>query len=131
MGKSFKGFSKALSLILAVAMVVTCVPTSAYAAELLSVDESEDLLIGGDSLVEESSDALVTDDASASEDNSSISIDTQKASAPLDDPDENKSGKEDFGPDQANEDITVTLTNSDDSNLVFYTKNGDTYSAVT
>ena len=106
MGKSFKGFSKALSLILAVAMVVTCVPTSAYAADLLA-GESEDLLISNDNVAEEASDALV--DASASEENSSTSIDTQTASAPSDDADENTAGEE-VEPDRSNSDVNIGFT---------------------
>ena len=98
MGKSFKGFSKALSLILAVAMVVTCVPTSAYAAELLA-DESEDILISNDAVAEESSDALVTDDASASEEKSSSLIDTQTEADLAAAPEENTAGEEDVLPD--------------------------------
>jgi hypothetical protein len=62
MGKSFKRFSKALSLILAAAMVVSCVPTSAYAAELLTA-ESEELLTSND--VVEAGETLVEDNSRA------------------------------------------------------------------
>ena len=113
MGKSFKGFSKALSLILAVAMVVTCVPTSAYAAELLSVDESEDILVN-DTVAEEASDALV--DASASEEKSSTSIDTQKEADLAAAPEENTAGEEDFEPDKYTDDVTVYYYNEDATN---------------
>jgi hypothetical protein len=108
MGQSFKGFSKALSLILAVAMVVTMVPTSAYGAELLTADESADLLISNDNVAEEASDALVND-ASASEEKSSSLIDTQKASAPSEDLDENTAGKE-VNPDKSYGDVEITFT---------------------
>lgn len=139
MGKSFKGFSKALSLILAVAMVVTCVPTSAYAAELLT-DASEDILVN-DTVAEEASDALV--DASASEEKSSTSIDTQKEADLATAPNENKSGKEDFDPDTTALDVKIDLaaytpgtpgsTNASHQHLEvesYYASDYDVYSAA-
>ena len=127
MGKSFKGFSKALSLILAVAMVVTCVPTSAYAAELLA-GESEDILISNDSLIEESSDALVND-ASASEEKSSSLIDTQKEADLAAAPEENTAGEE-VNPDQYTGDATLTYY-SIGTNVGVFTFNGNTVASQT
>ncbi len=122
MGKSFKGFSKALSLILAVAMVVTCVPTSAYAAELIS-DDSEDILLSDELITEEGTGAGLSDDVDTftSDDDSSIDIRKDSSSSTDDILNGNTAGEEeDIGQDKSTGDVTITLTNNTGSHVTIY-----------
>lgn len=117
MGKTFKGFSKAVSLILAMAMVVTCVPTSAYAAELL-VDGSEEILLEESTPNVESSDVSISEDVNTSDD-SSDAIDTPEVLLSEGDSGNTEERRE-IEPDKSYADVSITFSCSADSNVKFY-----------
>ncbi len=120
MGKSFKGFSKALSLILAVAMTLTMMPTSAYAADIITGD-GVDIIEGSDIISTPSEDIVDTNVSDVVDtvysNNSSDSIDTQKAADILA-PEENTAGEEEA--DKSTGDVIITLTNEDGSNVKIF-----------
>ena len=118
MGKTSRVFSKALSVILAMAMVMTCVPASAYAANLYS-DGNGEILSAESSHDVKTSDILSQDDDATLKDNSDV----------INTPDVlrgegsggNTEGREEIEPDKTTGDVTITFVNApSDSHVHIY-----------